>query len=213
MRGFLDFVGVATLAPHAMRPISEHGEANEVGLDAIRPTLNEGRDGCLVSCNVQDRGMGSLAACNVMFLVVPATRNNLLTFLLGLPFDYTILYHRFLGRFAIGLVVIHMLLYASPFHAVPPRKPPTPTTHLRTHPRGGHGAHAPLPRPRANRKRSDSAGCAVVVIAVVVIAAIAVIAVIAVIVVAVCPVGADQSPRCRTVTHPQRWTAAGTPTV
>lgn len=53
------------------------------------------------------RGLGSLAAANAMLLVVPATRNSLLTLLVGLPFDQVIIYHRALGRIAIGLTLAH----------------------------------------------------------------------------------------------------------
>jgi hypothetical protein len=41
------------------------------------------------------RGLGSLAAANAGLLVVPATRNSALTWLLGLPFDRVVVYHRY----------------------------------------------------------------------------------------------------------------------
>ena len=37
-----------------------------------------------------DRALGSLAAANTMFLVLPATRNNILTWFLGLSFDHIV---------------------------------------------------------------------------------------------------------------------------
>jgi hypothetical protein len=58
-----------------------------------------------------DLGLGSLAAANTMFLILPATRNNLLTWLLGMPFDHLVLYHRFLGRFTVVVVLVHFLFY------------------------------------------------------------------------------------------------------
>eukprot|EP00038_Savillea_parva_P004495 m.138613 g.138613 ORF g.138613 m.138613 type:complete len:1032 (-) comp11487_c0_seq1:152-3247(-) len=59
-----------------------------------------------------DRGLGSLAAANTMFLVLPATRNNILTWVLGLSFDHIVLQHRFLGRVTIGVSVLHFGWYA-----------------------------------------------------------------------------------------------------
>ena len=65
----------------------------------------------LVSDHSVDRGLGSLAAANTMLLVVPATRNNVLTLLLGLPFDRVVLHHRFLGRATITIVFAHFIMY------------------------------------------------------------------------------------------------------
>eukprot|EP00808_Paulinella_micropora_P028411 g44266.t1 len=53
------------------------------------------------------RAWGSLAVGNTAILVVPATRNSLLTWLLGLPFDQVVMYHRFLGRFCLLCVLLH----------------------------------------------------------------------------------------------------------
>ena len=58
-----------------------------------------------------ERGLGSLAAANTLFLIIPATRNNLLTWALGLPFGHIILYHRFLGRITIGIAFLHGAMY------------------------------------------------------------------------------------------------------
>ena len=60
-------------------------------------------------------GLGSLAAANTFFLIVPATRNSVLTWFLGLPFDYLILYHRFLGRFTMVCAFLHFLFFAKKF--------------------------------------------------------------------------------------------------
>jgi len=57
------------------------------------------------------RGVGSLAAANTMFLVIPATRNNILTWFLGMAFDHIILHHRFLGRVTVALSLLHGALY------------------------------------------------------------------------------------------------------
>ena len=65
----------------------------------------------LVSDHSADRGLGTLAAANTMLLVVPATRNNVLTLLLGLPFDRVVLHHRFLGRATITIVFAHFIMY------------------------------------------------------------------------------------------------------
>eukprot|EP00037_Helgoeca_nana_P028113 m.327828 g.327828 ORF g.327828 m.327828 type:complete len:890 (+) comp27684_c0_seq1:429-3098(+) len=62
-----------------------------------------------------DRGLGSLAAANTMFLVVPATRNNILTWFFGLPFDHIILHHRFLGRVTVVLSLAHGIMYFDRF--------------------------------------------------------------------------------------------------
>jgi predicted ferric reductase len=53
------------------------------------------------------RSWGSLAAANSMLLIFPAARNSILTVGLGLAFDHAVVYHRFVGRFAILCVVIH----------------------------------------------------------------------------------------------------------
>jgi hypothetical protein len=57
------------------------------------------------------RSTGSLAAANAAFLVVPATRNSVLTWAAGLPFDHVILHHRFLGRVTIALSCVHGACY------------------------------------------------------------------------------------------------------
>ena len=57
------------------------------------------------------RGWGSLAAFNTTLLIIPATRNSVLTLGLGLAFDHVIVYHRFFGRFTIGCVLVHFCFY------------------------------------------------------------------------------------------------------
>ena len=42
-----------------------------------------------------------------MLLIVPATRNSILTLGLGIAFDHAVVYHRFFGRFTIMCVVVH----------------------------------------------------------------------------------------------------------
>ena len=61
------------------------------------------------------RGMGSLAAYNAMVLVLPATRNSVLTWLLGFPFDHVVVYHRFFGRFTMLCALIHFIFYMRQF--------------------------------------------------------------------------------------------------
>eukprot|EP00978_Attheya_sp_CCMP212_P033940 scaffold139774_cov59-Attheya_sp.AAC.1 len=62
-----------------------------------------------------DRGLGSLAAANTIFLVISATRNSILTWFLGLAFDHIILYHRFLGRVTISIALLHFFWYFDRF--------------------------------------------------------------------------------------------------
>jgi NADPH oxidase len=57
------------------------------------------------------RALGSLTAANFLFVVLPATRNNIVTWLFGLPFDHVILYHRMLARWAVLTAVAHMFMY------------------------------------------------------------------------------------------------------
>ena len=50
---------------------------------------------------------GSLVAGNALLATIPATRNSVLVHLVGIPFDRTILYHRWIGRFVLILSIIH----------------------------------------------------------------------------------------------------------
>lgn len=54
---------------------------------------------------------GSLAVCNTMLLVIPASRNSILALGLGMPFDQVVVYHRVIGRVAVLFVVIHGFYY------------------------------------------------------------------------------------------------------
>jgi hypothetical protein len=42
-----------------------------------------------------------------MLLIIPATRNSILAVGFGVAFDHVVVYHRFIGRFAIMCVVVH----------------------------------------------------------------------------------------------------------
>ena len=50
-----------------------------------------------------------------MILVIPATRNSVLTWFLGMAFDHVVIYHRFFGRFTIFCVIIHFGYFARRF--------------------------------------------------------------------------------------------------
>jgi predicted ferric reductase len=54
---------------------------------------------------------GYIASADGLLLVVPATRNSVLTILLGLEFDETILFHRWLGRWTLLMLLLHGLIY------------------------------------------------------------------------------------------------------
>ena len=54
---------------------------------------------------------GYVACANGLFVVIPASRNGLWAWLLGLPFDKTITIHRWMGRLVFVEVTIHMAWY------------------------------------------------------------------------------------------------------
>jgi len=54
---------------------------------------------------------GYLASANGLFVVIPASRNSLWGWLLGLPFDKTITFHRWLGRLVFVEATLHMAEY------------------------------------------------------------------------------------------------------
>eukprot|EP00475_Leptophrys_vorax_P011954 TRINITY_DN18417_c0_g3_i1.p1 TRINITY_DN18417_c0_g3~~TRINITY_DN18417_c0_g3_i1.p1 ORF type:complete len:799 (-),score=179.20 TRINITY_DN18417_c0_g3_i1:62-2125(-) len=54
---------------------------------------------------------GYLASANSFFVTLPATRNSLLVWILGVPFDKTIMYHRWLGRWVLIQSAIHWYGY------------------------------------------------------------------------------------------------------
>eukprot|EP00047_Mylnosiga_fluctuans_P023153 m.132971 g.132971 ORF g.132971 m.132971 type:complete len:910 (+) comp9496_c0_seq2:206-2935(+) len=54
---------------------------------------------------------GYLSGANACLLLIPATRNSLMGLLFGIPFDRHVALHRFLGLFAVFLVVLHTILF------------------------------------------------------------------------------------------------------
>eukprot|EP00475_Leptophrys_vorax_P003831 TRINITY_DN1223_c0_g1_i1.p1 TRINITY_DN1223_c0_g1~~TRINITY_DN1223_c0_g1_i1.p1 ORF type:complete len:1142 (+),score=352.10 TRINITY_DN1223_c0_g1_i1:95-3520(+) len=54
---------------------------------------------------------GYLATANALFVALPATRNSVMVWLLGLPFDKTIMYHRWLGRLVLFQATVHWYYY------------------------------------------------------------------------------------------------------
>lgn len=56
-------------------------------------------------------GYGSLAAGNIVFLVVSAIKNSVFTWFLGMAFDHVIIYHRFIGRVTVMASFIHGCFY------------------------------------------------------------------------------------------------------
>jgi predicted ferric reductase len=54
---------------------------------------------------------GYLASANSLLVALPATRNSILVWLLGIPFDKTIMYHRWLGRLVLLQATIHFGFY------------------------------------------------------------------------------------------------------
>lgn len=56
-------------------------------------------------------GLGDVAIVNSLFLALPATRNSVLSWVMGIPFDHTIAYHRWLGRWAFLAAIAHTLGY------------------------------------------------------------------------------------------------------
>lgn len=53
--------------------------------------------------------LGSLAAGTAFLLVLPATRNSIIGFLLGVPFDKSIKFHRWMGRWCVALGISHLV--------------------------------------------------------------------------------------------------------
>jgi len=56
------------------------------------------------------RKLGSLSAANSLLVAIPATRNSILIFLLGIAFDRVIMYHRWMGVFTVLVNCLHFLL-------------------------------------------------------------------------------------------------------
>ena len=58
-----------------------------------------------------DVGFGSLAAGNIVFLVVSAIKNSVFTWFLGMAFDQVIVYHQFIGRVTVVASFVHSCFY------------------------------------------------------------------------------------------------------
>ena len=56
-------------------------------------------------------GFGSLAAGNIVFLVVSAIKNSVFTWFLGMAFDQVVVYHQFIGRVTVVTSFIHSCFY------------------------------------------------------------------------------------------------------
>jgi hypothetical protein len=56
-------------------------------------------------------GFGSLAAGNIVFLVVSAIKNSVFTWFLGMAFDQVIVYHQFIGRVTVVASFVHSCFY------------------------------------------------------------------------------------------------------
>jgi predicted ferric reductase len=54
---------------------------------------------------------GYLTCANGLFVVIPASRNSLWAWLLGLPFDKTITIHRWIGRLTFIMCTLHIVYY------------------------------------------------------------------------------------------------------
>ncbi|PRP84216.1 ferric reductase-like transmembrane protein [Planoprotostelium fungivorum] len=53
---------------------------------------------------------GTLIMGNAFISILPASRNSILTVLTGLPFERTVAFHRWVGRFTILLVLVHFFM-------------------------------------------------------------------------------------------------------
>lgn len=53
---------------------------------------------------------GYLSIANGLLCVIPSTRNSILVWLFGMPFDHVVVYHRWLGRCAVLLALLHTFL-------------------------------------------------------------------------------------------------------
>jgi ferric-chelate reductase len=54
---------------------------------------------------------GYLSMANALMVALPATRNSLIGWLLGTAFDRTIMFHRWIGRWIVVLILVHAILY------------------------------------------------------------------------------------------------------
>jgi predicted ferric reductase len=81
--------------------------------------------GLLVGCKDQEakpydygRCIGHLLGANALIIAIPATRNSVLVFFLGIPFDRAIKYHRMIGYWIFTLVSLHFFLQLGYFGTV-----------------------------------------------------------------------------------------------
>jgi hypothetical protein len=58
-----------------------------------------------------DVEFGSLAAGNVVFLVVSTIKNSIFTWFPGMAFDQVIMYHQFIGGVTVVVSLIHSCFY------------------------------------------------------------------------------------------------------
>jgi predicted ferric reductase len=76
--------------------------AMHVGAAAIKPPVS-----VLDWANL----FGYLSMANALMVALPATRNSLIGWLLGTAFDRTIMFHRWIGRWIVVLILVHAILY------------------------------------------------------------------------------------------------------
>lgn len=55
----------------------------------------------------QSQVWGDLCAANSLLVAIPATRNSIITWMVKVPFDQTIMYHRWLGRITAIQAIVH----------------------------------------------------------------------------------------------------------
>jgi predicted ferric reductase len=63
------------------------------------------------------RNWGYLTLPNAAAAVLPATRNSLLVLLLGIPYDKALMFHRWLGRWVVCCVSLHLFFFFSDWSA------------------------------------------------------------------------------------------------
>lgn len=56
--------------------------------------------------------LGYMLGPNSLYATLPATRNSILNWLFDMPFDRTIMYHRWLGRWVVLLGTLHYIVPA-----------------------------------------------------------------------------------------------------
>eukprot|EP01119_Soliformovum_irregulare_P018413 TRINITY_DN5635_c0_g1_i1.p1 TRINITY_DN5635_c0_g1~~TRINITY_DN5635_c0_g1_i1.p1 ORF type:complete len:913 (+),score=232.87 TRINITY_DN5635_c0_g1_i1:47-2785(+) len=73
----------------------------------------------IIGLPLYHKSIGTLIAANAMLLVIPASRNSVISWLTGMAFDRTILYHRWLGRFTVCLTTIHVIMVLTKYYDAP----------------------------------------------------------------------------------------------